>query len=144
MVGEKALMEKVKILQKQIGGVMKLVIDLKLTVEALRKKLGAKEIDEVKEIIMSSKSGCHRVDCKYIFDRFANEEIHVNLGNAKKQNLQEFECISCKCLWKDRNCVEEHFEQIMKVYFCLNCDDCVQNIANVLQSGWTILNEAGD
>ena len=35
---------------------------------------------------MSSKSGCHRVDCKYLHDHFANEEKHVNLGNAKKQN----------------------------------------------------------
>ena len=69
MAGEKALEEQVKILQKQFGGVVKLVKDLKLTVEALGKKLDAKEIDEVKEILMSSKSGCHRVDCKYLHDR---------------------------------------------------------------------------
>ena len=93
---------------------------------------------------MSSKSGCHRVDCKYLHDHFANEERHVNLVNAKQQNSQEYECISCKCVWKDRKCVVEHVVQKMKVYFCLNCDDWVQNKTKVLQSGWTLLDEAGD
>ena len=55
MAGEKALEEQVKILQKQFGGVVKLVKDLKLTVEALGKKLDAKEIDEVKEILDTQK-----------------------------------------------------------------------------------------
>ena len=92
---------------------------------------------------MSSKSGCHRVDCKYLHGHFANEENHVNLGNAKKQNSEEFECISCKCVWNDRNCVVEHVVQNMKVYFCLNCDDWVQNKTEVLQPGWNLLDEAG-
>jgi hypothetical protein len=55
MASEKALEEQVKILQKQFGGVVKLVKDLKLTVEALGKKLDAKEIDEVKEILDAQK-----------------------------------------------------------------------------------------
>ena len=41
--------------QKQFGGVVKLVKDLKLTAEALGKKLYAKEIYEVKEILDTQK-----------------------------------------------------------------------------------------
>ena len=37
-----------------------------------------------------------------------------------------------------------HVVQNMKIYFCRNCDDWVQNKTKVLQSGWTLLEEAGD
>ena len=44
MAGEKSWEEEVKLLQKQIGGVVKLVKDLKLTVEELGKKVDAKKL----------------------------------------------------------------------------------------------------
>ena len=77
-------------------------------------------------------------------DDFANEGNSVNLREVKRQNPQEFTCISCKCVWMDRNCVVEHFVQNMKLYFCLNCDDWVRNKTEVLQPGWTLHDEAGN
>ena len=56
---------------------------------------------------------------------------------------QSYECVSCRCVWTDKTCVKEHIVQNMKKYFCLNCDDWVKNKGNVLQPGWTLLDEAG-
>ena len=46
-----ALEEQVKALQKNMGGIAKLVKDLKHTVEGLEKRLIVKELEELKEIL---------------------------------------------------------------------------------------------
>ena len=55
MAGKKSLEEQVALLQKQFGGLVKLVKDLKTSVEALEKKEIPNEKDEVKEILEAQK-----------------------------------------------------------------------------------------
>ena len=50
-----ALEEQVKALQKNMGGIAKLVKDLKHTVEGLEKRLIVKELEELKEILDAQK-----------------------------------------------------------------------------------------
>ena len=51
---------------------------------------------------------------------------------------------SCKCIWKDRNCVVEHDIKNIKIFFCLNCEDWVNIKENVLNEGWTLFDEGGN
>ena len=82
----------------------------------------------------NKKGGCKRnSECDY---------LHVQLSSETEMN-QSYECVSCRCVWTDKTCVKEHIVQNMKKYFCLNCDDWVKNKGNVLQPGWTLLDEAG-
>ena len=51
MAGKTSLEDQVKALQRQFGGIVKLVKDLKGTVEALQEKSVPKEVEEIKEIL---------------------------------------------------------------------------------------------
>ena len=55
MSGGKSLEDQVKLLQKQFGGLVKLVKEIKTSVETLEKKEVPKEIDEVKDILEAQK-----------------------------------------------------------------------------------------
>ena len=82
----------------------------------------------------NKEGGCKRsYECEY---------LHIKLPGVTESN-QRYTCISCKCTWTDKTCVKEHIVQNMKKFFCLNCDDWVKNKGNVLQPGWTLLDEAG-
>ena len=104
---------------------------------ALNQKCETKDCDDRHPAVCkwsNKKGGCKRnSECDY---------LHVKLSSEAERN-QSYECISCKCVWTDKTCVKEHFVQNMKKFFCLNCDDWVKNKGNVLQPGWTLLDEAG-
>lgn len=70
------------------------------------------------------------------------EYLHTK-GFSEGELNQSYECISCKGTWTDKTCVKEHLVQNMTKFFCLNCDDWVKIKGNVLQPGWTLLDEAG-
>ena len=85
---------------------------------------------------LSCKGGCKRQGCEY---------FHVTLAiNDESRNCeQNFECVSCKSIWTDRNCVVEYSMQNQKVHFCLNCDDWVKQKEQVFDAGWTLLDFNG-
>ena len=77
-----------------------------------------------------SREGCKRKqECEY-------------LHNCNGEKLQ-YKCESCKYSWQDKNCVVKHVIGNMEVFFCLNCENWVQDKANVLNDGWTIFDKAG-
>ena len=51
--------------------------------------------------------------------------------------------VGCKNTWEERNHVKSHTIQNMEVFFCLNCDDWIQEKAAVFDKGWTMFDEAG-
>ena len=231
-----ALEEQVKALQKNMGGIAKLVKDLKHTVEGLEKRLIVKELEELKEIldaqkvidevIVANSDAIKRIDreimeltkhkmtkvpkdtlenvagdaivekvkrkcryhnrgfckrkgdCRFVHseqickDHMRNKEceikdcpdrhpkmckwlkskvgckregceyLHVTLAN-EEGNSAEYKCASCKDIWTDGTCVVEYTSQNQLVYFCLNCDEWVQNKENVFDAGWTLLDKDG-
>ena len=62
----------------------------------------------------------------------------VELGND-----HDYQCAGCIHVWNDTNCVKEHLIKSMRVYFCLNCDDWINEKAAVFNQGWTMFDEAG-
>jgi hypothetical protein len=87
-----------------------------------------------------SKEGCKRnLSCAYLHGVQSNKEV-VNVANV---NLGVYECVSCKCIWKDENCLVMHKVENTSVLFCWNCDDWVKNKAAVFDQGWTLLDNEG-
>ena len=82
---------------------------------------------------LESKVGCKRNDCEYLHDTLARNETQV----------AHFRCVSCKDTWTDSNCVVKHNINNHQVYFCLNCEDWVQNKDKVFDQGWTLLGNDG-
>ena len=90
-----------------------------------------------------SKEGCKRnLDCVYLHGVQSNEEVE-NVGNMNVNVAEDYQCVSCKCAWKDRNCLVMHDIQSTSVYFCLNCDDWVKNKMAVFDQGWSLLDNEG-
>ena len=56
---------------------------------------------------------------------------------------RKFKCEGCKYTREEKNCVVEHVIENMQVFFCLNCDDWIQQKANVFNPGWTLFGEEG-
>ena len=81
----------------------------------------------------NSSEGCSRSSgCEYLLVTVASEET-VN-----------YRCEGCKDEWTKRNCVVEYVISNRKLYFCLNCDEWINFESNVLNDGWTLLDEAGN
>ena len=86
---------------------------------------------------MKSSGGCKRgQSCDYLHN--SRREKNKNLDVSS-----QYKCEGCKNIWEDRICVVEHTIHNMKVFFCLNCDDWIQNKVKVFDDGWTLLDEAG-
>ena len=79
-----------------------------------------------------STQGCKREQCSY---------MHVTLASGEDRNA--YKCISCNNIWEDRTCVVRHLIKNTEVYFCLNCDDWVQQKDSVLELGWSLLDTNG-
>ena len=47
-------------------------------------------------------------------------------------------------MFESENYVIKHIIQNKEVFFCLNCDDWVQNKELVLKGDWTLFDENGD
>ena len=86
-----------------------------------------------------SSGGCKREDCDYLHS--FGEETDTDTKNMDAP--KDFKCEGCKYTWEDKSCVVEHFVEHKKVFFCLNCDDCIQHKANVFDEGWTLFDNEG-
>ena len=87
-------------------------------------------------------TGCRRKEaCHFSHDTLVCD----GQGNkAQKNEISNFNCVSCKYEWKDRSCVVKHCVNTMEVYFCLNCDDWVQDKSKVLDNGWSLFDQYGN
>ena len=75
---------------------------------------------------LSSEVVCKRTDCEYLHDTPVLCESQV----------ANFKCVSCMDTLTDSKCVVKHAIKNHQVYFCLNCDDWVQNKENVFDHCW--------
>ena len=66
-----------------------------------------------------------------------------NIKPARK-DVERFNCVSCKHTWSEEKFVVKHIVKNMDVYFCLNCEDWVQNKSNVLDYGWSLFDQDGN
>ena len=78
--------------------------------------------------------GCRRLDCNY---------FHVTSTSDDDTRILSYDCISCANSWKDETCVVKHTIKNTDVYFCLNCDDWVQQKNSVLEPGWSLVDVNG-
>ena len=87
-------------------------------------------------------TGCRRKEaCHFSHDTLVCD----GQGNkAQKNEITKFNCVSCKYEWKERSCVVKHCVNTMEVYFCLNCDDWVQDKSKVLDNGWSLFDQYGN
>ena len=86
---------------------------------------------------MEREEGCRRKDhCKYSHD------IPENKKSTNKVNT--FKCASCKHAWSQSKFVVKHELNNMQVFFCLNCEDWVQDKSKVLEDGWALFDQAGN
>ena len=84
-----------------------------------------------------SEVGCKRqVECEYLHVTMVDDDDEVN--------SHKYKCVSCKDTWQNRACIVEHIIQNTKMFFCLNCDEWVKTKSQVLDEGWTLLDEAGN
>ena len=90
-----------------------------------------------------SNSTCRRgLDCMYLHGNVVVNQAH-NYFEQNGNACQQFKCVGCKNTWEERNHVKSHTIQNMEVFFCLNCDDWVQEKAAVFDKVWTMFDEAG-
>ena len=86
--------------------------------------------------------GCRRREaCHFSHDTLVCDGQE---NQAQKNETIKFNCVSCKHEWKDRNCVVSHLVNSTQVYFCLNCDDWVQDKSKVLDNGWSLFDQYGN
>ena len=87
-----------------------------------------------------SKGGCKRnLACDYFHVTSAHEMENCSVENSES----EYQCVGCKDVWNNKNCVVEHVVRKTKVVFCLNCDDWIKVKEAVFDQGWTLQDEAG-
>jgi hypothetical protein len=90
-----------------------------------------------------SKEGCQRnLSCAYLHGVKSNQEIG-NVGNVDVIGTNDYQCVSYKSVWKNKNCLVMHEIENTSVLFCLNCDDWVINKAAVFDLGWSLLDNEG-
>ena len=84
-----------------------------------------------------SEVGCNRqVECEYLHVTMVDDDDEVN--------SHKYKFVSCKNTRQNRSCIVEHIIQNTKMFFCLNCDEWVKKKTQVLDEGWTLLDEAGN
>ena len=93
--------------------------------------------------LLKSKNGCQREsDCDYLHDTLACEELNqIDDGDVK--DIDEYPCQGCKTRWTNKNHVNAHIIRDMNIFFCLNCDEWIQNKSEVLKKGWTLFDKDG-
>jgi hypothetical protein len=122
MAGKITLEDQVKALQKNMGGIAKLVKDLKSTVEGIEKKIVVKEMKELKEILDAQKvidevivangDAIKRID-KEIMELTKNK-ITTNVPNDTLENVKSVRTVKPtkkKCRYYNRG-------------FCKRKSDC--------------------
>ena len=91
----------------------------------------------------NSRSGCKRgEDCEYLHVTLANGD--GDLGAHENYLVNgEYNCVGCKSIFTDEQCVVKHVIRNMETYFCLNCDDWIKEKTKVFDQGWTLLDPYG-
>ena len=85
---------------------------------------------------LSSRVGCKREGCNYLHVKFATSD-------KKQSTIHEFNCVSCKGIWENRDSVIGYIMENQEIHFCLNCDDWVKYKEKVFDDGWTLLDRDG-
>ena len=90
-------------------------------------------------------NSCKRgIECMYL--HVSVDQVHNVHKNHIEQNVQEgkqYPCVGCKYSWKERHHVKSHIIQNIEVFFCLNCDDWIQDKSAIFETGWTMFDESG-
>ena len=85
--------------------------------------------------------GCNRGEnCEFLHVTRACDD--GDESNAHKEIA--YKCESCRSIFKSEDYVLKHIIQNKEVFFCLNCDDWVQNKELVLKGDWTLFDKNGD
>ena len=70
-----------------------------------------------------SDGGCKRnLECVYLHASQTNKEVE-NMTNLNFTGANGYKCVSCKCVWQNKNCLVVHTVKSTSVLFCLNCSD---------------------
>ena len=76
-----------------------------------------------------TKDGCRRLNCEYLHDTLVRDD--------------GYKCSGCAETWTKQTCVNRHVINNMEVFFCLNCEDWIQDKARVFDYGWTLYDDQG-
>ena len=146
-MSRKSLEEEVKLLQKHLGGVVKMLKSLKGTVEVLEKKVDEKETKEIKDIIeaqaaidailVANSDAIKRIDKEIksiVCDKTkvtVNKDTEDNVVSEDNDKKIQRKCKFYNagyCKYKHKRCRFLHPENICKAYLKdLNCEtkNCV-------------------
>ena len=107
MAGKKKLEEQVALLQKQMGGIARMVKDLKDSVETLEIKVDAKESKEIKEILETQKVIDEVIvansDAKKRIDKEIKQLTKVKTTKSEVETSDKVETESTRCKHKATN-----------------------------------------
>ena len=67
---------------------------------------------------------------------------YLQIGKCERKECDQRH-VGCKHSWEERKNVKSHIILNMEVFFCLNCDDWIQEKAAVFNDGWTMFDETG-
>ena len=70
-------------------------------------------------------------------------QVHKNHIEQNMHEGKQYPCVGCKYSWKERHHVKSHIIQNIEVFFCLNCDDWIQEKSAIFETGWTMFDETG-
>ena len=107
------------------------------------RKICRKRHPKVCKFWLRSNQGCKRGDeCDFLHVTLAQGE--QNVVNVNRVETSIYECAGCKDVWTDRTGVVEHMIGNHTAYFCLNCDDWIQQKWKVFEEGWTLKDGSGN
>ena len=83
--------------------------------------------------------GCRRNNCDFLHVTLAGDD-----GNKTAHKQLCFKCEGCQSSYPEEIYVVKHEIKNMQFWFCLNCDDWIQDKALVLNKEWTLFDDNGD
>ena len=83
--------------------------------------------------------GCRRKNCDFLDVTLAGDD---GKKSAHKQSC--YECKGCESIYPAENYVVKHVIKNMQLWFCLNCDEWIQDKEKVLGKDWTLFDQNGD
>ena len=83
--------------------------------------------------------GCKRQHCDFLHDTPAGDD-----EKSKAHKESGYACEGCKKTFPEANYVVNHRIKSTEVFFCLNCEDWIQEKEKVFEKGWTLFDINGD
>ena len=71
-------------------------------------------------------------------------ESYEEILKVHNVNGTEYQCAGCKSTWNNITHVVPQDVQNIKLFFCLYCNDWIQQKHLVLEQGWTLFDEDGN